>query len=620
MKLSAFFAAGVALISAACSASVDRRSDDNLVLRYDRPAAIWEETLPLGNGRLGAMPYGRPAAERIVLNEESMWSGSRQQTDNPEAARWLPEIRRLLLEGRNAEAQQLMYRRFTCRGGGGSSPAFGSYQTLGMLELDFELDSTRVSDYSRRLSLHEAVASTEFVADGSHYSYEYFVSLADDVVAVSLSSDGAPLDFAVALSRPERAVSTADSRRLRMQGTLDSGTPGVDGVRYLAELRVLTDGEVLADGGRLRVSGSDRALLLLTAATDYNTPDLGARTAAILDAAAAIPYFELRHRHTYAHRRLFDRVAIDLGPAPAALSTDRRIERFGEGGDPALAALYLQYGRYLLIASTAQGTLPPNLQGLWADRCVCPWNGDYHLNINVQMNHWPLEPGNLPELAGPLTRYVESLVSSGERSARVFYDAPGWCAHVLANVWQFTSPAEDPAWGATNTGGAWLALHLWEHYLYTLDRDYLRRVYPVLRGAAEFLQALLVEEPSHGWLVTAPTTSPENGFYLPDDPGHVVYVCMGSAMDTQIVREVFGAVSAAASVLDIDREFAARLDRTCAKLPPMQVSREGYLMEWLEDYQEMDSHHRHVSHLFGLYPAAQITRRTPELLDACRRT
>lgn len=590
-----------------------------LALRYDAPAAIWEETLPLGNGRLGAMPYGRPAAERIVLNEESMWSGSRQQTDNPEAAAWLPEIRRLLTEGRNAEAQEMMYEHFTCNGGGGSVAAFGSYQTLGLMELDFDVDTAQVAGYSRRLSLRDAVAETSFTAAGTSYRYEYLVSMADDVVAVAVESDGAPLDFTATLSRPERAEVTAEGRSVSMRGTLDSGSDA-PGVSYAAEMRILAEGTVRPDGRRLHVSGCNRAVILLTAATDYNTHDIDARTTAILDAAESIPYPELRRRHTAAHRELFDRVEIDLGPQDTALTTDRRIERFAEEENPALAALYMQYGRYLLIASTARGTLPPNLQGIWADGCVCPWNGDYHLNINVQMNHWPLEPGNLAELAEPLTAYVESIAGSGERSARVFYDAPGWCAHVLANVWQFTSPAENPAWGATNTGGAWLTLHLWEHYLYTRDEEYLRRVYPLMKGAAEFLQSLLIEEPSHGWLVTAPTTSPENGFYMPGDPDRAIYVCMGSTMDTQIARELFGAVAEAAATLGIDGEFAASLLATSAEMPPMQVSEGGYLMEWLEDYRETDIHHRHVSHLFGLYPASQITRRSPELIDACRRT
>ena len=608
----------LAIALTACGTPAGNPNDD-LVLRYDAPAAIWEETLPLGNGRLGAMPYGHPAAERIVLNEESMWSGSPQQTDNPEAAAWLPKIRRLLAEGRNAEAQTMMYRRFTCNGGGGSVPAFGTYQTLGLLELDFAVDTACVKGYSRRLSLRNAVAETEFSAAGTHYRYEYFVSMADDVVAVAIESDDAALDFTATLSRPERAEVTAEGRSIRMRGTLDSGSEAI-GVSYAAEMRILAEGTVAAEGRRLRISGCNRVVLLLTAATDYNTLDIDARTTAILDAAEKISYTELRARHTAAHRELFDRVEIDLGQQPAELTTDRRIERFAVEEDPALAALYMQYGRYLLIASAARATLPPNLQGIWADGCACPWNGDYHLNINVQMNHWPLEPGNLAELAEPLTDYVESIVESGRRSARVFYDAPGWCAHVLANVWQFTSPAENPEWGATNTGGAWLTLHLWEHYLYTRDLEYLRRVYPVMKGAAEFLQSLLMEEPSHGWLVTAPTTSPENGFYMPDDPDRVIYVCMGSTMDTQIARELFGAVARAAKELGIDDEFAGTLTETAAKLPPMRVADGGYLMEWLEDYREMDVHHRHVSHLFGLYPASQITRRTPELLDACRCT
>ncbi|MDE5636882.1 MAG: glycoside hydrolase family 95 protein, partial [Alistipes sp.] len=374
-------AASLAAILAACGTQPAERLDD-LVLRYDAPASVWEQTLPLGNGRLGAMPYGRPAAERIVLNEESMWSGSRQQTDNPEAAAWLPEIRRLLAEGRNAEAQEIMYAHFTCNGGGGSAPAFGSYQTLGLMEIDFDVDTAQVAGYSRRLSLRDAVAETSFTAAGTSYRYEYLVSMADDAVAVAVESDGAPLDFTATLSRPERAEVTAEGGSVRMSGTLDSGSDAA-GMSYAAEMRIIAEGSVATDGRRLHVSDCNRAVILLTAATDYDTPDYDTRISEILDVAESIPYPELRRRHTAAHRELFDRVEIDLGPQDAALTTDRRIERFAEEEDPALAALYMQYGRYLLIASTARGTLPPNLQGIWADGCVCPWNGAYHMHINV---------------------------------------------------------------------------------------------------------------------------------------------------------------------------------------------------------------------------------------------
>ena len=332
----------------------------------------------------------------------------------------------------------------------------------------------------------------------------------------------------------------------------------------------------------------------------------------------------LRDEHITTYRSLFDRVTIDLGCQRLDLPTDQRIRDYSLSGvDVSLAALYAQYGRYLLLSLAYCAVLPPNLQGIWATGVATPWNGDMHLNINQQMNHWPLEVGNLPELIEPLTRYVETLAVSGEYTARHFYDADGWCAHILANAWGFTSPSEDPSWGATNTCGAWIALHLWEHYLYTLDRSYLERVYPVMRGAALFLRSILIEDPRSGYLVTAPTTSPENGFYLtPDDAerGVVTHICMGSTMDNQISREIFLAVASAAEILQCDDALIRDLRYAESRLVPTKISSDGRIMEWMEEYIEAEPEHRHVSHLFGLYPASQISRSTPELMAAARRT
>lgn len=288
-----------------------------------------------------------------------------------------------------------------------------------------------------------------------------------------------------------------------------------------------------------------------------------------------------------------------------------------------MAALYYNYGRYLLISSTRPGSLPPNLQGLWANGVSTPWNGDYHTNINIQMNHWPLEQAGLSELYQPLTTLMERLVPSGEASARTFYgdEADGWVLHMMTNVWNYTAPGEHPSWGATNTGGAWLCAHLWEHYLYTQDRDYLRRIYPVLKGAARFFSSTTVQEPSHGWLVTAPTSSPENSFYVPGDSVTPVSICMGPTMDVQLLTELYTNVIAAARLLDCDADYVAKLEADLKKFPPMQISKEGYLQEWLEDYKEVDVHHRHVSHLYGLHPGNLISpESTPELAEACRMT
>ena len=620
--LSLIFAA---MLAAGCGAAQERCRQPEMKLWYDQPAAAWEECLPLGNGRMGAMPDGGIAEERILLNEESMWSGSEYDTRNPDALEALPEIRRLLVEGRNLEAQELMYRRFVCAGGGSDSEAYGRYQLLGYLDLKFAVDADDVTAYERGLSLDNAEAYTRFTAGGVEHMREYFVSMPHDVAVVRLrASQRGEVGFSMTLARPERAEVTADGNTVSMRGELASGQTGVDGVKYMARARVVTDGgEVTADGASITVSGADQAIIYIAAATSYGGNDgYVGQVDSLLAAACESKFFAMQREHRKAFGRLFDRVKIRLGDDDRSdIPTDERLERFASGEeDPSLAALYMQYGRYLLISSAREGSLPPNLQGLWANTINTPWNGDYHLNINVEMNHWPAEQGNLSELHMPLTEYAKRLARSGAVTARSFYGADGWCAHVLANAWNFSAPSENPSWGATNTGGAWLALHLWQHYLYTLDKDYLRDIWPVLRGAADFFRSILIEEPSHGWLVTAPTSSPENGFYDESDR-HITYICMGSTMDNQIVRALFNAVADAAGVLGTEAEYAAELRAEALRLPPNRIGSDGRLMEWLEEYRECEPQHRHVSHLFGLHPGTEITRtRTPELIEACRRT
>lgn len=597
---------------------------DDLDLLYYCPATIWEETLPLGNGHLGMMPDGGIARERIVLNEESMWSGSEHDTRNPDALAALPGIRRLLLAGRNLEAQELMYDRFTCTKGS-DHPSYGSYQLLGFLDLTFDgVDTTDVTDYRRGLSLRDAMAYTRFRSGGTDFERRYFVSRTRDAAFVELKADRrGSIDVCIGMSRPERTEVSACGNTLTMQGELDSGDPAVRGVGYMASAIVTAEGGVACDSaGCVRVTGADKVVIRLTAATSYRGGEWQARVDSLLSAADQIPFDDLLAENRMAHGRLFDRVSLRIGygnPSEDGTTPDR-LARFANDCDPALAALYFQYGRYLFIASTCEEGLPPNLQGIWANTVRTPWNGDYHLNINVEMNHWIAGVGNLDELRQPLFDYTRRMVPSGQETARAFYGTEGWCAHVLANAWNFTAPSENPAWGATNTGGAWLALDLWDRFLFNRDTSFLREAYPVMAGAADFFLANLVEEPTHGWLVTAPTSSPENGFYL-DGSDRPVYVCMGSTMDNQIVRSLLRAVADAADLLRCDSLRAAELRRTALLLPPDRVADGGYLMEWLEDYRETDIHHRHVSHLFGLYPGIEITpRRTPRSSEACRTT
>ena len=582
-----------ALILAACSTE---SINDSLELRYDSPASAWEETLPLGNGRIGAMPDGGIWKEHIVLNEESMWSGSEWDPVNPEASQWLPAIREKLIEGDNLAAEQLTYDHFTCAAGGGTNPRYGCYQTLGALEITHNDTGKPVTEYSRVLSLRDARAWTVFKNGLAFVEREYIASLADDVIAIRLRSSERN-SLSIKLSRQENAEFSAKDGIITMQGTLPSGNeaPGEpnNGVHFVCKALAYCNGHLYSEADSIRIDDASQTIILIASATSYNNEDPEAVVDSTLDKVKKRHFESIKARHREAHRELFDRVELNL---------------------PDSAALYAQYGRYLLIGSTALATLPPNLQGIWADGCQTPWNGDYHLNINVEMNHWPAQIGNLPDADLPFTSYIEDLVPSGERTAKDFYGGlPGWTANVLANVWRFTAPSENPSWGASLSGGAWAALQLWEHYQFTMDKEYLQRVYPVLKGAAEFLQASLFE--MDGMLVTGPSSSPENA-YIKD--GRACSVCAGPTMDTQICREIFGAVQQASEILGIDREFAESLEQTAARMPQMRIAEGGYLQEWLEDYPEVDIHHRHVSHLFGLYPGTSID--TPELIDAAKRT
>lgn len=603
---------------AICCHKATKSPNEDLVLWYDSPATIWEEYLPLGNGRIGMMPSGGVASDHIILNEETMWCGGVQYTDNPEAREWLSKIREALLRGDNRTAEILMYRYFTCSGGGSASAEYGSYSMFADLEIEhIGAESLTIEDYRRELNLSEAIARTSYIADGAHYKREYLCSKADNIAIIRLTSDRAT-DYRIALSHPKGMEVTANGNELTISGMLPSGSDK-DGVKFYG--KVCIDAECIAEDNALIIKGAKDATILISIATNYANSDYRESVDCALDIVS--DYDKLRQKHINAHRALFDRVTINLGEQLNDIPTNKRLERYADGeSDPALAALYAQYGRYLLIASAYNATLPPNLQGIWAGDIWCPWNGDMHLNINQQMNHWPLEVGNLAELIDPLTRYTEGLAISGEHTARHFYDAEGWCAHILANAWGFTSPSEDPSWGATNTCGAWISLHLWEHYLYTLDRAYLERVYPTMRGAAEFLRSILIEHPE-GYLVTGPTTSPENGFYLSDEDmkrGIVTHICLGSTMDNQIAREIFSAVVSASEILGIDSELREEYKATINRLVPNRIASDGRVMEWMEEYREAEPEHRHVSHLFGLYPAAQITRHTPEHMEAARLT
>lgn len=612
------------------------------VIRLDVPATLFTESSPLGNGRLGAMIFGGVAEERIVLNESGMWSGSPQEADRTDAAEALPEIRRLLLEGKNAEAEKLVNERFTCAGKGsgfgrGAKVPYGSYQVLGNLKLKFVHEGVAlpVNGYRRELDLANAVARVNYEQGGVHFAREGFVSAPDEVLVLRLTADRAgALSFDVALDRSERAtVAASGDDGLTMSGALADGRGG-DGVHFAANVRVLVrGGSVKAEGAGLHVRGADEVVLFVTGATDIGNRSFAGRKVADavqaaradLDRAVGKTFEVLRAGHVKDFQKWFGRVALQLGPANAAaeaLSTPERLRAFAAGvADPGLPAVYFDFGRYLLISSSRPGGLPANLQGIWADGINTPWNGDWHLNINVQMNYWLAEVGNLSELHQPMFALIGSLVEPGGRTAKNYYGARGWVAHVITNPWGFTSPGESAQWGSTSSGSAWLCSHLWEHYLFTGDREFLRGAYPILKSSAQFYLDMLIAEPKHGWLVTVPSNSPENGFRLADGTGTEAHICLGATMDEQLVRALFVATSEAAKVLGVDGELSRELDEKRARLAPTRIGSDGRVMEWLEEYPETDPHHRHVSHLWGLYPGNEIDARAmPELAAAARKT
>lgn len=603
---------------------------------FDRPAARFTESAPVGNGRLGAMDFGGTHHTTIVLNEISMWSG--RPLDQNRAGAWQArqEIVDLLLEGRNVEAERLVNATFTADGPGSSHGTaldgpFGCYQVLGTLTLSsIGRDGEQAAGtVARWLDLDTAEAVTQHEHGGCVFTRQTLASHADDVIICRVwTDDPGGIHLRAAIARPQRATTEHDQGDLVMHGTLNDGAGG-DGVSYAARVRIISaSGTVSAEGtDALTVRGGQEALIIVAARTSYDGPIEGEHAGKAyrdwvrrdLDRAAERTWQDLRERHQQAYTAIEGRVRLDLGPAPAG-STQQRLLALAAGAhDPALAAQAFRFGRYLLISSSRTGSLPANLQGLWAEELQTPWNGDYHANINVQMNYWPVDVTALPEAQQPLTHLVESLVEPGARTARAYYNAPGWVVHVITNVWGYTAPGEAASWGSTMTGGAWLCSHLWEHYQFTQDRAYLERVYPTMKASSAFYRSVLVELPASGWLVTGPSNSPENAFRTED--GHVAHTCLGPTVDQQIIRELFGNTIRAAEILGVDHEWAAELRSARQRLAPTRIAPDGRLMEWLEAYDEPEPQHRHISHLYGLHPGNQITlHASPELAAAARAT
>jgi alpha-L-fucosidase 2 len=603
--------------------------DPETAIWFDAPAKDFTESSPMGNGRLGAMLFGGVDDERIVLNESSVWSGSRQDADRPDAYKVLPEIQRLLLAGKNAEAEALVNANFTCQGPGSAGAQYGCYQVLGNLHLAFPADTNApVENYRRELDLNDAVTTLKYDRGGVEFTREMFASAPDQVMVLRLSANKSKqICFDMRLDRPERFETSGGGNGLLMTGQLNNGTDG-KGVRYVARVRVLNrGGNVSVRGNVLSVRDADEVVLLIAAGTDYlgfagrQTKDPLAATLNDLNLAAKKSFASLRKAHIADYQNYFQRVSLQLEPinADAQKPTPERTQIAKDGpGDPSLAALYFNFGRYLLISSSRPGGLPPNLQGIWAEEISTPWNGDWHLDVNVQMNYWPAEVCNLSDLTQPLFALIASLQEPGAKTARDYYHARGWVAHVITNPWGFTSPGESASWGATTGGSAWLCQHLWDHWLFTRDKKFLAWAYPILKGAAQFYADLLIEEPQHHYLVVAPANSPENHFYL---DGHDTAISLGTTVHAQMLRYLFTACIEAAKILGADEDFRNELAAKRARLAPTPIGSDGRVMEWPEEYKETEVHHRHISHLWSLYPGDEITPwATPDLAAAARKT
>ncbi len=592
---------------------------------FEEPASIWDESIPLGNGRIGMMPWGDVNKDRIVLNEISLWSGNKQDADNPDAYKHLGKIRQLLFDKKNKEAQELMYKTFTCKGDGGEGVAYGNYQVFANIYVEYTYPdrSTTVSGYRRALDINNALSENTYKKGNVTYNREYFTSFSDDIGIIKYTASKAKsLSLKISLHRDENYVVSTKGNTLYIHGQMDA-EEGHQGMKYFGQVEVINQGgSVTTNSNNIEIKDADEVILRVSMGTDYKGNDPVRQTTDLL-ARASKNYNLLKQNHIKKYQELFNRFDLTLDKNKnSGLPIQKRLEAFvNDKTDYDLAALYMQYGRYLLISSTRVGGLPPNLQGLWAPQIHTPWNGDYHLNINLQMNLWGAEMGNLSELHLPLVEYIKTLVKPGEKTAKIYYNSRGWVTHIMGNVWDFTSPGEHPSWGATNTAGAWLCQHLWEHYLYTLDLDYLRSVYPVMKSAALFFDDMLIEDPNNGYLVTAPTTSPENTYITSSND--IVSVCAGSTMDNQIIRELFTNVVESVNLLGLheDKEWIKTLEAKKARLAPTSIGKYGQIMEWLEDYEENEINHRHVSQLYGLHPGNELTfEKTPELMNAARTT
>lgn len=610
---------------------------NDVELRFKSPAKDFTESLPLGNGRIGAMVFGDVKKERIALNEISLWSGGPQDADIDDAYQYLKPIQQYLLNYENQKAQELLMKQFVAKGRGsgfgrGAKDKYGSYQTMGDLFIEWADGAVGVTNYKRILNIEDALATTVYIRNGNLITQEAFTDFVNDVVWVKFkSSKKSSLNFDLSLYRKENVLSysTANSQ-LVLYGQLPSGAD--KGMQYATVASpAVTDGTIAAKDSVLQIRGASECIIVIAMRTNYNYQAGGLSEAVDVVNRAKTDALSVKKNYAVAkalsvskYKALFNSCRWKAPYNTSAIdtmSTAERLVNYSRGNsDNQLPVLYFNYGRYLLIGSSRPGLLPANLQGLWAVEYQAPWNGDYHLNINIQMNYWLAETTNLSSLARPLFAFTKNLVPNGQITAKKYYNASGWVAHVISNPWFYTSPGEGANWGSTLTGGAWLVTHIWEHYLFNRDKEFLKQYYPVIKGSAQFLRSILIQEKKNGWYVTAPSNSPENTYIMPN--GFQGNTCMGPTIDMQICRNIFNAAIQSAKALNIDAGFAADLNIVKDKLAPNQISpTDGGIQEWLDDWKSTEPQHRHISHLYGLHPYDEITPwDTPRLTEAVKKT
>ncbi len=617
-------------------------ADKSHVLWFDQPAKAYVEAIPMGNGRLGAMFFGNPVSERIVLNEATMWSGGICDYDRPEAYKVFETLKKLLLAGRNREAEELYESSFTSvltpeEEYAGAASTYGCYQVLGCLHLSMHQNissgqycwypqwSDGENKYYRRLNMKTAVMDMEYDADGVRFCREAFVSYPDQAVVLRLTaSQRGKISFSARLDRTEHfKTCSSGSCQLLMTGQLENGNGA--GIKYACRLEAeCRGGAVYTEDGLLCVRGADEAILRLCAATNmrsFQTPiydDPEQSTDKMMENIRTASWETLKSRHIKDYQKYYSRTDFELDdipdsklPVPAQLMALSR----DEGSIKPLIPLFFNFGKYLYISAQREGGLPSNLQGIWAEEIQTMFNGDWHLDAQ-QENHWMAETLDFPGLHETYLQMIAFIERYGRRTAQKYYHARGWIAHIFTNPWGFTSPGARAFYGAFMGGSGWLCQHLWEHYLFHPDFKYLQWAYPKMTGAARFYLDVLFEEPEHGWLVTGPTTSPENSFVTED--GCKVSLCLGAACDTQIIRYLFTACIQAARLLQTDAPLVKELENALKRLPPTRIGPDGKIMEWLKPY--MHYPHRHISHLWGLYPGNEITpEQTPKLAAAARK-